>query len=223
MSIYERPLLSTAATPDITHGGRRPPIEPPLSARRGLIPPGHDPPPFLYAWEGRRNQLNEENYPSPPHYGNETDFLGFLQKLIPHESLTLHFELFRFWLGICGDIRIRKTTPRYHRWFRVSVIRGVANSPHHWYAESQTLRITDTWSRRLPASPIRRVGYWMFKKKTLCIIDMESRWLPAPVVRRVADSPYRWVGESPTPRIIESGSRRLRGSVIWGVSIQRKN
>ncbi len=29
-------------------------------------------------------------------HGNEADFLGFLQKLVPHRSLTLHFEPFRF-------------------------------------------------------------------------------------------------------------------------------
>jgi hypothetical protein len=44
-------------------------------------------------------------------HGNEADFLGFLQKLIPHKSLTLLFEPFRFWLRIRGDIRNRKTTP----------------------------------------------------------------------------------------------------------------
>ena len=45
-------------------------------------------------------------------HGNEADFLGFLQKLGPHRSLTLPFEPFRFWLRIRGDIRNRKTTPR---------------------------------------------------------------------------------------------------------------
>ena len=45
-------------------------------------------------------------------HGNEADFLGFLQKLVPHRSLTLPFEPFRFWLRIRGDIRIRKMTPR---------------------------------------------------------------------------------------------------------------
>jgi hypothetical protein len=44
-------------------------------------------------------------------HGNEADFLGFLQKLGPHRSLTLPFEPFRFWLRIRGDIRNRKTTP----------------------------------------------------------------------------------------------------------------
>ncbi len=33
-------------------------------------------------------------------YGNEADFLGFLQKSVPHDSLTLPFEPFRFWLQI---------------------------------------------------------------------------------------------------------------------------
>jgi hypothetical protein len=45
-------------------------------------------------------------------HGNEADFLGFLQKLLPHRSYTLPFEPFRFWLRIRGDIRNRKTTPR---------------------------------------------------------------------------------------------------------------
>jgi hypothetical protein len=45
-------------------------------------------------------------------HGNEADFLRFLQKLVPHRSLTLPFEPFRFWLRICGDIRYQKTTLR---------------------------------------------------------------------------------------------------------------
>jgi hypothetical protein len=44
-------------------------------------------------------------------HGNEADFLGVLQELGPHRSLTLPFEPFRFWLRIPGDIRNRKTTP----------------------------------------------------------------------------------------------------------------
>ncbi len=55
--------------------------------------------------------------PDPPKsalkgHGNEADFLGVLQKSVPHESLTLHFELFQFSLPIREDIRNRKTTPR---------------------------------------------------------------------------------------------------------------
>ncbi len=45
-------------------------------------------------------------------HGNEADFLRFLQKSVPHESRTLPFEPFRFWLRIRGDIRNRKTTTR---------------------------------------------------------------------------------------------------------------
>jgi len=45
-------------------------------------------------------------------HGNEADFLGFLQKLVPHRSLTLPFEPFRLRLRIRGDIRNRKKTPR---------------------------------------------------------------------------------------------------------------
>ncbi len=44
-------------------------------------------------------------------HGNVTYFLGFLNKLDLHRSLTLPFEPFRFWLRIRGDIRNRKTTP----------------------------------------------------------------------------------------------------------------
>jgi hypothetical protein len=45
-------------------------------------------------------------------HGNEADFLGILHKSVRHRSLTLHFEQFRFWLRIRGDIRNRKTTPQ---------------------------------------------------------------------------------------------------------------
>ena len=38
--------------------------------------------------------------------GNEADFLGVLQKSVPHESLTLPFEPFQF------RLHDRKTTPR---------------------------------------------------------------------------------------------------------------
>ncbi len=63
-------------------------------------------------------------------HGNEADFLGFLQKLVPHESLALPFEPFRFLFRIRGDIHIQKTTPA----------------------------ITGMGSRRLRVSPIRRVN-----------------------------------------------------------------
>ncbi len=165
-------------------------------------------------------------------HGNEPDFPRLLHKSVRHRSLKLHFEPFRFWLRILGDIRIRKSTPRLNdtgSWrLSVSMISGVGDSPTQGYGESTTLRITDTQSRRLPASPTRRVGYWIFKRKlavsvirrvvdsayrwygeslTPRIGDTESRWLPVSLSRRVADSAYRWYEESPTPRIVESGSR----------------
>jgi hypothetical protein len=43
-------------------------------------------------------------------HGNEAEFLGLLHKSVRHWSLTLHFEPFRFWLRIRGDICNRKTT-----------------------------------------------------------------------------------------------------------------
>ncbi len=41
-------------------------------------------------------------------HGNQPNFLGFLQKSVPHESLTLHFKPLRFSLRIRGDIRNRQ-------------------------------------------------------------------------------------------------------------------
>jgi hypothetical protein len=54
--------------------------------------------------------LSEQHYIKG--HGNEADFIGFLQKLVPHRSLTPTFKPFRFWLRIHGDIRNRKTTPQ---------------------------------------------------------------------------------------------------------------
>ncbi len=136
------------------------------------------------------------------------------------------------------------------RLLRVSVIQGVANSPHHWYAESPTPRITDTPSRQLPASLIRGVGdtphhrygesaikffkinRWYRESSTSRPSDRMSRrrlyrWVgKSPTLRisiqRVADSAYHRHRELTTPRIVESASWRLRGLVIRGVAIQRK-
>ncbi len=52
----------------------------------------------------RKNQWR--NFQALKGHGNEMDFLGVLQKLVPRESLTLPFKPFRFWLQIRGDIRI---------------------------------------------------------------------------------------------------------------------
>ncbi len=82
---------------------------------------------------------------------------------------TVPFGPFRFWLRIRGDIRIRKTTPRYHRYgesatpritdtesrlfnffkrkLSVSMIRRVVDSPHQSYGDSPTPRIGESGSR----------------------------------------------------------------------------
>ena len=104
-------------------------------------------------------------------------FRGFC--MVRHRSLTLHFEPFRSWLRILGDIHIRTTTPRLNdtgsRRLSASLIRGVDDSPHHRYGESA--------------------------------IEFFIRKLAVSVIRRVVDSAYRLYGESPTPRIVESGSQ----------------
>jgi hypothetical protein len=133
-------------------------------------------------------------------HGNEPDFPRFLLKSVMHRSLTLHFEPFRFWIWILADICIQKTTPWLKdmgsRWLSVSTIRGVGDSPTQRYGESTALRITDTRSQWLPPSQIRRVGYNFLKENSL----------------------YRWNGESSTPRIVASESRRLRVSLIRRVT-----
>jgi hypothetical protein len=85
-------------------------------------------------------------------HGNEADFLGFLQKLVPHRSLTLPFELFQFWLRIRGDIHNRKTT---------------TESPSRRVGFSMIKRKLGEWeSRQLPDSASRRVVFrlWISSK-----------------------------------------------------------
>ncbi len=149
-------------------------------------------------------------------HGNETDFLGFLQKLVPHESLTLPFDPFRFWLRIRGDILIRKNDSP------LSPIHGVADSPHHWYVESATPRITDTESRLLNFLKENSLYRWYGESSAPRTSNTVSRQLPVSLSRGVDNSAYRWYGESPTPRIVESESQRLRVSVIRGVAIWTK-
>ncbi len=86
-------------------------------------------------------------------HGNEADFLGLLQKLGPHRSLTLPFEPFRFWLQIHGDNRNRKTTPRLtksgSRRLSDSASRGFADSPTRQVGESTTHRLAESGNRLL--------------------------------------------------------------------------
>ncbi len=57
-------------------------------------------------------------------HGNEADFLGFFQKSVHHESLTLPFEPFRFSLLICGDLHNPIVIGKSGSW-------RVADSPTH--------------------------------------------------------------------------------------------
>ncbi len=107
--------------------------------------------------DGRRAKFAENLHAFPFNklkgHGNEADFLGFLQKLGPHRSPIVPFELFRFWLRICGDIRNRKTTPRLSesasRRLSDSGSRGAADSPTRRVGESTTRRLGESGSRLL--------------------------------------------------------------------------
>ncbi len=70
-------------------------------------------------------------------HGNETDFLGFLQKLVLHRSLTLPFEPFRFWLRIRGDIRNRKTTNLCYSFSLKYSTKYKYIQPEHFFYEVQ--------------------------------------------------------------------------------------
>jgi hypothetical protein len=73
-------------------------------------------------------------YPLKGH-GNEADFQGFLQKLVPHRSLTLYFS------------------SRSDFGFEFAEI---------FFIEKQ---LPNSASRRLHDSPSRRDDFWMFKRK----------------------------------------------------------
>jgi hypothetical protein len=99
-------------------------------------------------------------------HGNEADFLGFLQKLVPHRSLTLPFEPFRFWLRIRGDIRNRKNN---------SPTRRVRESAFECLNENSA-------SRRVSDSPTWRVG----KSLAPRLGELESHQLPDSASQGVA-------------------------------------
>jgi hypothetical protein len=100
-------------------------------------------------------------------HGNEADFLGFLQKLVPHWSLQYLSSHAAFGFELAEIFVIEKQLP-----------------------DSATL---DLGSRQLPDSPSRRVGFWMYKRK---LGELESWRLPNSASRRVVDSLTRRVGES---------------------------
>ncbi len=99
-----------------------------------------------------------------------------------------------------------------------STIWGVADSLYQQYAESATLQLNDTGSWRLSASLIRGVKDSPHHRYGELAIEFFKRRLAVTVIRRVVNSGYRWYGESPTPRIVESGSRRLRLLLIRRVA-----
>ncbi len=103
-------------------------------------------------------------------HGNEADFLGVLQKLVPQRSLTVPFEPFRFWLRIRWDIHNQKTTPRLSD----TTNRGVDNSPTRRVGESAVECLKENLaSRRVGDSPTRQVR----KSLTPRLSKLESRLL----------------------------------------------
>ncbi len=106
--------------------------------------------------------------------------------------------------------KFKKTTPRLND-------TGVGDSPDQRYAESATLRLSNTGSRRLSASLIRGVDDSPHHRYEESAIKFCKRKLAVSVIRRVFDSAYQWCGESSTPSIDESESRRLRVSLSRGV------
>jgi hypothetical protein len=78
--------------------------------------------------------------------------------------------------------------------------------------------ITDTGSRRLPASLICGVGDSPHHRYGESAIEIFKRKISVSMIRRVIDSPHQWYGELPTPRIVESESRRLHVSLIRRVT-----
>jgi hypothetical protein len=127
-------------------------------------------------------------------HGNEADFLGFLQKLVSHRSLTLPFEPIRFLLRIRGDIRNRKTTPQL--------------------GESATLRLGQLGSRWLAESESRLLNV---KRK---FGESESRRLLDSASRGVANSPTWRVRESSTPRLRKSLWNRYSNFLKFIIKLQ---
>ncbi len=107
------------------------------------------------------------------------------------------------------------------------VSRRVADTAYQRYRSCHLPAIMLVGVADSPHNLLRRVGLLnFFEKKTLRMGDSESCWLPASVIQWVADSPHLWSRElitispsvlrrlSTPPRICNTGSRRLRISVI---------
>jgi hypothetical protein len=84
-------------------------------------------------------------------HGNEADFLRFLHKSVPHESLTLSFKLFRFCLRIRKKFIIEKrATDRV----RESALKCLKEKPH----ESESLQLSELPSQGVADSDSRSRG-----------------------------------------------------------------
>jgi hypothetical protein len=141
-----------------------------------------------------------------------------LHYLSGHSDFGFEFaEIFVFekWLPSITDTGSRRLP--------VLLSRGVDDSPHHWYAESATLRIIDRKSRLLnffkENSLYRWYGesstpphQWYCESATPRIIESQRR--------RVDDSAYCWVGESTTPRIGDTGSRYSKKKNLFSFDFQ---
>ncbi len=116
--------------------------------------------------------------------------------------------------------RLSSITDMVSRRLRISVIHGVANSPHHWYADHRYGEsVIEFFKRKLSVSMIRRVfdslQQWYGESPTPRIVESESRWLRVSLIWRVDDSTFRWVGELTTSRIGDTGSRYSKKKFIW--------
>ncbi len=94
---------------------------------------------------------------------------------------------------------------------------STSDSPYHQYAESATLRLNNTGSRRLSASLIRGVEDSPYHRYSEFSFKKFNSRLSVLVMRGVVDSSYCWVGESPTLRVVDTESRRLPVSLSRGI------
>jgi hypothetical protein len=130
-----------------------------------------------------------------------------LHYLLSRSDVGFEFtEIFVF------EIRLPAITNTGSRQLPASLICGVANSPHHWYGESEIPPITNTESWLLNFLKENSLYRWYRESSTPCTSDTVSCRLPGSLSWRVAESAYHRHGESTTPHIVESGSRGVDDS-----------
>ncbi len=138
-----------------------------------------------------------------------------LHYLSSHSDFGFEFaEIFIF------EKRLPAITDTGSRRLRVSVIRGVAKSPDHWYAELPTPRITNTESQLLNFFKENSLYWWYGELLKVLKIDTRLFFSLTPIspICGVFDSPTKWYAESPTLNIVESESRQLHISPLWRVA-----